>query len=195
MIPDCASPPLSMRQLEAASWGLPLRMYVPAIQVRLNKSTQFTRLILWAKRLRCCRQPCLMLAGSWGEHQMTSMKTKISEGHAIDPQFSPFPELYSLHLVPLVYSCCIGALLPSFHLVSCSYAIRENRQPSPTLFSAGLAVYSEYASMFPQRSGGEVVYLEKAYPHPRFLAPIAFSVTAVLMSFVRPFSKGVIPVG
>jgi hypothetical protein len=49
---------------------------------------------------------------------------------------------------------------------------------------AGLLLYSELASMFPNRSGAEVVYLEQAYPRPRFLVPIAFAVTSVLLSFV-----------
>lgn len=48
--------------------------------------------------------------------------------------------------------------------------------------SAALAVYSELASMFPNRSGAEVVYLEQAYPRPKFLVPISFAVTTVLLS-------------
>ena len=38
--------------------------------------------------------------------------------------------------------------------------------------------------MFPKRSGGEVVYLEQAYPRPRFFVPIVFAITTVLLSFV-----------
>jgi hypothetical protein len=45
-------------------------------------------------------------------------------------------------------------------------------------------VYSEYASLFPKRSGGEVVYLEQAYPRPQFLVPVMFAVTSVLLSCV-----------
>ncbi|KAF8150647.1 high affinity methionine permease [Crassisporium funariophilum] len=48
---------------------------------------------------------------------------------------------------------------------------------------ASLAVYLEYASYFPHRSGAEVAYLEKAYPKPRFLVPTAFAVQSVLLSF------------
>ncbi|KAF9565391.1 high affinity methionine permease [Agrocybe pediades] len=48
---------------------------------------------------------------------------------------------------------------------------------------ASLAVYLEYASYFPHRSGAEVAYLEKAYPRPRFLMPTAFAVQSVLLSF------------
>ncbi|KAF8071685.1 high affinity methionine permease [Lyophyllum atratum] len=48
---------------------------------------------------------------------------------------------------------------------------------------ASLAVYLEYASYFPQRSGAEVAYLEKAYPKPKFLLPTAFAVQSVLLSF------------
>ncbi|KDR71229.1 hypothetical protein GALMADRAFT_159475 [Galerina marginata CBS 339.88] len=48
---------------------------------------------------------------------------------------------------------------------------------------ASLAVYLEYASYFPHRSGAEVAYLEKAYPRPRFLMPTVFAVQSVLLSF------------
>lgn len=49
--------------------------------------------------------------------------------------------------------------------------------------AASLAVYLEYATYFPHRSGAEVAYLEQAYPKPRFLLPTAFAVLAVLLSF------------
>ena len=55
---------------------------------------------------------------------------------------------------------------------------------APLLALCGLMVYSEYASMFPKRSGGEVVYLEQAYPRPRFFVPVTFAVTSVLLSCV-----------
>ncbi|KAF2122403.1 amino acid permease-domain-containing protein [Lophiotrema nucula] len=48
---------------------------------------------------------------------------------------------------------------------------------------SSLAVYLEYASYFPNRSGSEVVYLEQAYPRPRYLFPIAFAVQTVILSF------------
>ncbi|RDB26216.1 High-affinity methionine permease [Hypsizygus marmoreus] len=48
---------------------------------------------------------------------------------------------------------------------------------------ASLAVYLEYASYFPHRSGAEVAYLEKAYPKPKFLLPTTFAVQSVLLSF------------
>ncbi|EJD39110.1 amino acid transporter [Auricularia subglabra TFB-10046 SS5] len=52
----------------------------------------------------------------------------------------------------------------------------------PVIALISLAVYNEYASMFPLRSGGEVVYLEQAYPRPRFLVSTAFAVNALLLS-------------
>src|SRR6267154_6731699 len=55
---------------------------------------------------------------------------------------------------------------------------------APLFALGGLMVYGEYASMFPKRSGAEVVYLEQAYPRPRFLVPVAFAVTSVLLSCV-----------
>ncbi|KAK7923709.1 hypothetical protein PG985_007780 [Apiospora marii] len=48
---------------------------------------------------------------------------------------------------------------------------------------AGLAVYLELASYFPNRSGGEVVYLEQAYTRPRHFFPVAFAVQSVVLSF------------
>ncbi|KAL2437194.1 High-affinity methionine permease [Exophiala dermatitidis] len=49
--------------------------------------------------------------------------------------------------------------------------------------ASGLSVYLEYAAYFPNRSGSEVVYLEQAYPRPRYLFPITFAVQTVLLSF------------
>ncbi|TVY29172.1 High-affinity methionine permease [Lachnellula hyalina] len=46
-----------------------------------------------------------------------------------------------------------------------------------------LAVYTELASYFPNRSGAEVVYLEQAYPRPKYLLPTAFAVQSVILSF------------
>ncbi|KDQ17200.1 hypothetical protein BOTBODRAFT_155984 [Botryobasidium botryosum FD-172 SS1] len=48
---------------------------------------------------------------------------------------------------------------------------------------SGLSLYTELASMFPNRSGAEVVYLEQAYLKPRFLFPTTFAVITVLLSF------------
>lgn len=59
---------------------------------------------------------------------------------------------------------------------------------APLFAFGGLMVYSEYASMFPKRSGAEVVYLEQAYPRPKFLVPIMFAVTSVLLSCVLLFA-------
>ncbi|PQE23859.1 high-affinity methionine permease protein [Rutstroemia sp. NJR-2017a BBW] len=45
------------------------------------------------------------------------------------------------------------------------------------------AIYTELASYFPNRSGAEVVYLEQAYPRPKYLLPTTFAVQSVLLSF------------
>lgn len=50
------------------------------------------------------------------------------------------------------------------------------------ILTAGLSLYTELSSMFPNRSGAEVVYLEQAYPRPKFLVPVSFAVTSVLLS-------------
>lgn len=49
--------------------------------------------------------------------------------------------------------------------------------------SASLSVYLEYASYFPSRSGSQVVYLEQAYPRPRYLIPVIFASQTVLLCF------------
>ncbi|THH20726.1 hypothetical protein EW146_g687 [Bondarzewia mesenterica] len=54
---------------------------------------------------------------------------------------------------------------------------------APIFAFVALFVYTELASMFPHRAGAEVVFLEQAYPRPRFLVPVAFAVTSVLTSF------------
>lgn len=48
---------------------------------------------------------------------------------------------------------------------------------------AGFGTYLELASYFPNRSGAEVVYLEQAYPRPKYFFPIAFAVQSVVLSF------------
>ncbi|RAH61427.1 high affinity methionine permease [Aspergillus piperis CBS 112811] len=46
-----------------------------------------------------------------------------------------------------------------------------------------LSVYMEFVSYFPSRSGSEVVYLEQAYPRPRYFFPTVFAMQTVLFSF------------
>ncbi|THH00278.1 hypothetical protein EW145_g7108, partial [Phellinidium pouzarii] len=53
---------------------------------------------------------------------------------------------------------------------------------APVFAAAGLSLYSELGSMFPNRSGAEVVYLEQAYPRPRSLVPVSFAVTTASFS-------------
>ncbi|KAJ1304374.1 hypothetical protein OPQ81_005526 [Rhizoctonia solani] len=53
----------------------------------------------------------------------------------------------------------------------------------PIITLAGLMVYIEMSSMCGhKRSGAEVVYLEEAYPKPRFLLPTAFALITALLS-------------
>ncbi|KAJ5762841.1 hypothetical protein N7533_001522 [Penicillium manginii] len=46
-----------------------------------------------------------------------------------------------------------------------------------------LSLYLEYASYFPSRSGSEVVYLEQAFPEPKYLIPTIFAAKHVIFSF------------
>lgn len=55
---------------------------------------------------------------------------------------------------------------------------------------ASLTVFLEYAAYFPNRSGSGVVYLEQAYPRPRWLIPTAFAFQSVALSFSSGNSIG-----
>ncbi|KAJ7664165.1 amino acid/polyamine transporter I [Mycena rosella] len=48
---------------------------------------------------------------------------------------------------------------------------------------AGLSLYLEFASMFPKRAGGEVVFLEQAYRRPKYFFPAAFAAMNVIVGF------------
>jgi hypothetical protein len=48
---------------------------------------------------------------------------------------------------------------------------------------ASLVMYLEFASYFPNRSGSEVVYLEQAFPRPKYFFPLTFAVQTVALSF------------
>ncbi|KAF2754184.1 LAT family L-amino acid transporter [Pseudovirgaria hyperparasitica] len=48
---------------------------------------------------------------------------------------------------------------------------------------AALSIYLEYTALFPNRSGALVVYLEQAFPKPRFLFPATFAFFTVAFSF------------
>lgn len=50
-----------------------------------------------------------------------------------------------------------------------------------TLFQ--VVVYIEFVTYFRRRSGGEVVYLEQAYPRPQFLVPVVYAAVTVILSF------------
>ncbi|CAE6508828.1 unnamed protein product [Rhizoctonia solani] len=55
---------------------------------------------------------------------------------------------------------------------------------APIVSWAGLMVYIELASMCGhKRSGAEVVYLEQAYPKPRYLVSTIFAITTALLSY------------
>ncbi|CAG8275050.1 unnamed protein product [Penicillium salamii] len=51
------------------------------------------------------------------------------------------------------------------------------------LSESTLALYLEFASYFPSRSGAEVVYLEQAFPYPKYFFPTIFAAKHVIFSF------------
>ena len=57
---------------------------------------------------------------------------------------------------------------------------------------SGFAVYLELASYFPNRSGAEVVYLEQAYPRPKYFFPTTFAVLNVLLAFSSSNAIGIL---
>jgi hypothetical protein len=59
--------------------------------------------------------------------------------------------------------------------------------------ASSLSVYLEYASYFPNRSGSEVVYLEQAFPRPKYLFPTAFAAYFVILSFSSSNAIGRFP--
>lgn len=46
-----------------------------------------------------------------------------------------------------------------------------------------MTLYLEYTSYFSSRSGSEVVYLEQAFPKPKYLFPTLFAAKHVIFSF------------
>ncbi|KAH8822955.1 high-affinity methionine permease [Flagelloscypha sp. PMI_526] len=51
------------------------------------------------------------------------------------------------------------------------------------LAAAGIAYYTEYLALFPNRAGAEVAYLEQAYKRPKFLFPVSFAVITIILGF------------
>jgi hypothetical protein len=54
-----------------------------------------------------------------------------------------------------------------------------------------LSIYTELASYFPNRSGAGVVYLEQAYPRPKYFLPVAFAIQTVLLSLSSSNAIGI----
>ncbi|KAK9364604.1 amino acid permease-domain-containing protein [Lipomyces kononenkoae] len=46
-------------------------------------------------------------------------------------------------------------------------------------------IYIEYVTYFKKRSGGEVAYLEQAYPRPKFMIPTVFAAVTVVFSYLN----------
>lgn len=60
--------------------------------------------------------------------------------------------------------------------------------------TCAFSVYLEFTSYFPSRSGAEVVYLEQAFPRPRWLMSTAFAFQTVILSFSSGNCYGTLPV-
>ena len=80
-------------------------------------------------------------------------------------------------------SLAFWAIAPIFALGT--YLLLKQHSCSDLIaFLVALLAYTELAGFFPGRSGAEVVFLEQAYPRPRFFVPTAFAITSVLLSCV-----------
>jgi hypothetical protein len=58
------------------------------------------------------------------------------------------------------------------------------------IFLSTAAVYLDFASYFPSRSGAEVVYLEQVYPRSEFFFPTTFAMQNVILSFTSSNAIG-----
>ena len=73
-----------------------------------------------------------------------------------------------------------GSILKSMGSIGSTYVLWLTCFLLP-LFSTFL--YIEFAGYFPKRNGGDVAYLEQAYPKPKFLIPTVFAAVSVVLSF------------
>lgn len=73
-----------------------------------------------------------------------------------------------------------GSVLKSMGSVGSTYVLWIAGFLIPLLSSY---LYIEFAGYFPKRNGGDVAYLEEAYPRPKFLVPTVYAAISVSLSF------------
>lgn len=73
-----------------------------------------------------------------------------------------------------------GSILKSMGSIGSTYVLWLACFLLP-LFSVFL--YIEFAGYYPRRNGGEVAYLEQAYPKPKFLVPTIFAAVSIVLSY------------
>lgn len=73
-----------------------------------------------------------------------------------------------------------GSVLKSMGSVGSTYVLWITGFLIPLLSSY---LYIEFAGYFPKRNGGDVAYLEEAYPRPKFLVPTVYAAISVSLSF------------
>lgn len=82
----------------------------------------------------------------------------------------------------------LGPLLLGMHRLA-----HDRKDSNLALFQLCLTsrvVYLEFKGYFPSRSGSEVVFLEHAYPNPKWLFPTTFVVQSVILSFGSANANG-----
>jgi amino acid transporter len=73
-----------------------------------------------------------------------------------------------------------GSVLKSMGSIGATYVLWLTCFLLP-LFSTYL--YIEFAGYYPKRNGGDVAYLEQAYPKPKFFVPTVYAAISVVLSF------------
>lgn len=73
-----------------------------------------------------------------------------------------------------------GSILKSMGSIGSTYVLWVTCFCLPL---CSIYLYIEFAGYFPKRNGGDVAYLEQAYPKPKFFIPTVYAAISVVLSF------------
>lgn len=73
-----------------------------------------------------------------------------------------------------------GSILKSMGSIGSTYVLWLTCFFFPIM---NIFIYIEFAGYFPKRNGGDVAYLEQAYPKPKFLIPTVYAAVTVVLSY------------
>lgn len=111
-----------------------------------------------------------------------NVATPVEDVNPLDYSFGPFSVVVVIlqGIVGTGIFATPGTILKSMGSVGSTYVLWI------TCFFIPLAssyLYIEFAGYFPKRNGGDVAYLEAAYPRPKFLVPTVYAAISVVLSF------------